>query len=260
MLKGVRVLLTRPEQRQESLKRQLELCGATVKSYPVMAIRGLDKTGDAEQYQQCKRQWMRLDEFKHVIFISTNAVQFGLEWMETFWPQLPVGLQWYAIGTATAEALSNYGIEASQAQGSMNSEVLLALPALQSVTGDKVLIVRGVGGRDYLQQQLQQRGALVEYVECYRRTIPERPTGELAALIEEQSFDVVCVMSGESLQNLSQLLGNREALLHNKILLVPGQRVADKAKALGCQRLIVAENASVDGLLHALDASALMNN
>lgn len=258
MLKGLRILLTRPEQQQEILKQQLERCGAVVQSYPVLAIKGLDKGQDVEQYQRCKQQWMRLDEFKHVIFISTNAVQFGLEWVGAFWPQLPVGLQWYAIGAATAEALSKYGIEATQARGSMNSEALLALPELQSVTGDKVLIVRGVGGRDYLQQQLQQRGAVVEYAECYRRTVPEAATGELVALMEEQSFDVVCVMSGESLQNLSQLLGSQKELLHQKNLLVPGQRVAGKAKALGCQRLIVAENASVDGLLQALEASALI--
>jgi len=258
MLKGLRILLTRPEQQQEALRQRLEGCGAKVQSYPVLTIKGLDKNKDVEQYQRCKQQWMRLDEFQHVIFISTNAVQFGLEWLASYWPQLPVGVQWYAIGTATAEALSEYGIEAAQAGGSMNSEALLALPALQSVASDKILIVRGVGGRDYLQQQLQQRGAIVEYAECYRRKAPDVPKGELAALMEEQQFDVVCVLSGESLQNLSQLLESQKELLSNKILLVPGQRVADRAKALGCHQVIVAKNASVDGLLHALEGSALV--
>ncbi len=45
---------------------------------------------------------LELDQFRHVIFISGNAVRFGMAWIESCWPQLPAGPDWYAVGEATA--------------------------------------------------------------------------------------------------------------------------------------------------------------
>ena len=85
-----------------------------------------------------------------MIFISANAVRFGLALVDDYWPQLPTGLNWYAIGVATAAVLARHGIAAITPRRFMSSEGLLAVPALQHVSDQRVLIVKGEGGRECL--------------------------------------------------------------------------------------------------------------
>ena len=116
---------------------------------------------------------LHLDQYQHVIFISSNAVHFGMALIEDHWPQLPLGLTWYAIGGATAAKLEHFGIEAITPGSVMTSEGLLALSLLQNVRDQRVLIVKGQGGRDTLAQELTRRGALVEELPCYCRCLPK---------------------------------------------------------------------------------------
>jgi uroporphyrinogen-III synthase len=257
IIKGLKVLLTRPKGQQQELQQHLLQAGADVVSFPVLAIEPLSEQVDANYWQCCKQQCLRLDEFQHVIFISTNAVRHGFEWIEQYWPQLPTGIHWYAIGSTTAKALQQYGIAANVGDASMNSEALLQLPGLQKLSNEKVLIVRGIGGRDFLQQQLQKRGAIVDALECYRRSLPFMPEGKLTELIESQQFDVICLHSGESLQNFVHMLGDKIEQSTDIALLVPGQRVAAMAKEQGFKTVIVADNASSAGIISALEQYSL---
>lgn len=52
---------------------------------------------------------------------------------------------------------------------SESSEGLLELPEMQFLQGKRILILRANNGRDFFRKQAELRGALVSYVECYRR-------------------------------------------------------------------------------------------
>tara|TARA_R110000868_G_scaffold179802_3_gene420126 strand:- start:22881 stop:23669 length:789 start_codon:yes stop_codon:yes gene_type:complete len=251
-LQGQKILITRPEQQGGNLVKKLSQLGASVIHYPVLELQPL--TADHTQRQRSKQLLLNLDHYHHVIFISSNAVHFGGQWMQEFWPQWPVGIQWHAIGVATAQAMLHYDLDANAPTIAMNSEALLQLMDLQHINQQKVLIVRGVGGREHLAEQLRSKGALVDYAECYQRQLPHRPKGELAAIIEAQQISTLCVNSGESLDNFIQLAG--VDVLRSLNVLVPGQRVADLARAAGCQHIIVADNASDDACVVALQQYA----
>ena len=111
------------------------------------------------------------DQFDKVIFVSQNAVEHAFNWLHDYWPQLPVGISYFAVGEKTAQALRAQGLSAQVASG-MTSEALLNLPALTEVWGQKILICRGRGGLPKLGENLHQRGARVRYLELYERLMP----------------------------------------------------------------------------------------
>ncbi len=248
-LQRLSVLVTRPEGQAETLMAAITTAGGQASHLPVMTIVELSHEA---QRQQCKQTIMALDEFQHVIFISGNAVHFGMEWVHQYWPQLPVGIIWHGIGKKTVAQLIEQGVPCKPylIEGAMNSEALLEHADLQQLSQQKVLIVRGVGGRDYLAEQLRLRGAEVSYAECYQRELPDVAESQLKAVIEQNTINTVCLNSGESVSNFYQLMGNHKIL--DLTLVVPGNRVADIAKQLGFSSIVVAENASDQSMLEAL--------
>jgi len=252
-LQGKNILVTRPAGQADDLIASIAAAGGLAIHCPVIEIVALADS-DNKHKQQCKQQFMELDRFQHVIFISTNAVKFGLQWIDQYWPQLPIDIHWHGIGRSTTELLRDEGIPVNDkdAFGAMNSEALLLQPDLQQLSDQKVLIVRGVGGRDHLQQVLQQRQARVEYAECYRREIAQ-PSTDLAQQILRNGINTVCLNSGESVENFCQLAGSHQSpLIRGLLVVVPGDRVAEIARGKGFERVICADNASNQAMIAAI--------
>jgi len=243
------VLVTRPAgQSADTLCATIKAAGYEVYSQPLLELTALP------QLSAVQRQLvLNLDLYQHVIFISANAVRFGMALIEDYWPQLPAGLSWYAIGAATADVLEHHGIAAITPGSVISSEGLLAITALQHVRDQRVLIVKGEGGRDTLTTELTRRGAAVDELACYRRSLPELPAGELAAKLSHWGVDVIMLSSGEGLANLQVLLSPAETSKLKHIgLIVPSARVAHLAREAGFEQIVTAENASDGAMLRAL--------
>ncbi len=250
---GLDVLLCRPQQAAVSLQERIESAGGQCFHVPCMQIVELD---DPKAVAAIKSRILDFDHYPYVIFISQNAVKYAGSWIDQYWPQLPMGQHYLAIGAATAEAAANIGFaEMAQAEGAMDSEALLALPVLQELSDQKVLIFRGQGGRETLAQALRQRGATVDYCELYRRACPEGlPESLLASpFAKTAARKMIMVHSGESLENLHR--GIQEAGLaswRHYELICPSQRVAELARGLGFSRAHAASNAGEPAMLEAL--------
>lgn len=254
-LRGLTVLITRPPGRGETLAAAIRAAGGTPAEVPLLAVQPLDPETDAAIAATADGYLAQLDRYDAVIVISINAVELGLERARRLWPQWPAGPQWYAIGAATAEALRGWDIDALAPNGGMYSEALLAQPELQQMAGRRVLIVRGVGGRETLAETLRSRGAQVDYAECYRRIAPKLDAGQQVALAAP--VDAICVNSAETLANLwNNLPAGARADACQRALVVPSERVAEQARALGFQNVIAAENAGTAATLHALEFAA----
>jgi uroporphyrinogen-III synthase len=114
------------------------------------------------------------------------------------------------------------------------------------IAGQKILIIRGEGGRETLKQQLQERGAEVQYLELYRRVSPTfsvQHPNPLPALLKEGSIDLLTVTSGQSLEYLTKLAEDQKSVLQALPLLVPSARVAELAKSSGFEKLLQSRGA-----------------
>ena len=190
----------------------------------------------------------RLHEFQLAIFISPNAVQYGMEAILKSGglpPSLPVA----TIGQSSANALHGYGVANVIApQGKFDSESLLALPELQTVRHKRIVIFRGDNGRELLGDTLKSRGAIVEYAACYHRGKPQQDISGLLAA----KPSLLSVSSSEALRNLYDMLNPacRERIMALP-LFVSHARIAAAAHKLGWHNII--ETADGDnGLLYAL--------
>ncbi|WP_444887784.1 uroporphyrinogen-III synthase [Microbulbifer sp. JMSA008] len=247
-LQGKRVLTTRPAHQADTWGTLLRATGAEVDTIPMLAIEPLI---DEAAQQAIKKRILDFDQVDFAIFVSQNAVRYAVDWLEDYWPQLPQGPRYLAIGAATAKALLMRGITCEHSGEHMTSEDLLALPTLQEVSGLRVLIFRGTGGRTLIGDTLRARGGRVDYCELYRRSLPAGAPADLAGY----SFtpDAITVHSGETLANLHSCIERANcAHLLQAALICPSARVAEQARALGFIYTSSAQNAGDSAMLEAL--------
>lgn len=255
-LRGCTVVVTRPAHQAGNLCRLIEAAGGQVILFPVLAIA-------APQDQQAVLAVLqRLAQFDLAVFISPNAVDYGLRYAAQV-GGLPTHLQIAAVGAGTARVLQSAGHPPTLVpEHDFNSEALLALDALQQVAGKKVVIFRGEGGREHLADTLRSRGAQVEYVQVYRR---EKPPVDRAVLFDawaRKSISAIVVTSNESLQNLFDLVGSEgQVYLRDTQLVLVSERAVELSRRLGIQRApIVAERAGDEAIVIALSMCAAKQN
>lgn len=249
-LGGAAVLVTRPARQAERLCRRIEEAGGRPVRFPVVEIAPPADPDAAASVVD------RLGDCAIALFVSANAVERGLELVRERLGALPEGLRLAAVGRATARALeAELGRPPDLVpEGRFDSEGLLALPALQEVSGRRIAIFRGEGGRELLARTLTERGAQVDYVEVYRRRRPEADVEALLRTWETEGIDAVTVTSNEGLENLIALLGDRGLEhLRRTPLVAMSRRTAELAAERGIEAPVrVAPEASDAGIVAAL--------
>jgi uroporphyrinogen-III synthase len=237
------VLVTRPDGQSAGLCRLIDAAGGRPVPFP--AIRILP----ASEPERARR--LLADPADLLVFISRNAVERALP----LFPggRLPEAPRLAAVGRATARALASAGRAPDLVpDGRYDTESLLELAQLQDLRGQRVVIVRGEGGRPALGDGLRQRGAEVSYAEVYRRAPTDADPGPL---LERWGRDVqlVTATSGEILENLIHSFGARRGSpLFATPLIVVSERTARRARQAGFRRVLTARRADDRALVEAL--------
>ena len=255
-LTGLSVLLTRPAGQADKLAAAIQSLGGRVTQLPLLTIEPITERVAVERL---KTSIMALDNYDAALFISTNAATLGLEWIESYWPQLPIGLEAYAVGPGTAEILRRMPWAVHCSSVGVTSEHLLALPGLQNVAGKRIALFRGQGGRELLAETLRERGARVDYLEIYQRRVPKYSRAEVLKLIDDNAINTALATSEQIVDTLIALLCVENGLsqrlperLQGLRVLVPSQRVREHALAAGFQQVIDAGGADDNAMLTSL--------
>lgn len=242
-LKGAGILITRPVGQGDALKARFEAKGAEVLHFPTLEILPVERSPELE------RGLAHLENYHYAIFISPNAVEYAADYLDL--RTLPPKLKVAAIGPGTARALTALGRKPDMLpRDGANSEALLRLKALNRVEGKRVLIVRGLGGRELLAETLEERGAEVEYAEVYRRSVPRLDQAELTQWFRQGKVDAIAVTSRDALLNLERMLSpGLTPYFKAALLLVPSARMVKLATALGVRRRPLIAGEATDNAL-----------
>ncbi len=286
-LAGLNIVVTRPRGQAKNLAQRIMQAGGQATLFPLLEI------SPVLDPQSLYALIARLHEFNLAIFVSPNAVRYGMEAIITasnavspsqlsspsFFPladgsdisnkaeghanvstkqynALPATLKIATVGQGSVRALRDYGVTNVIApQDRFDSEALLALPELKQTAGWRVVIFRGNGGRKLLGDTLNARGAEVEYATCYQRAKPHQDTSMLIAA----NPDAITVTSSEALGYLWDMLDSTaKKQLAAVPLFVPHARIAETAHNLGWSEVVLTGEGD-DGLISSLIAWAKKN-
>ncbi|MEQ1526183.1 MAG: uroporphyrinogen-III synthase [Gallionella sp.] len=242
-LSGCNIVVTRPRDQAVSLAQRIIENGGNSILFPLLEISPVAAPLPLRQIVA------RLTEFNLAIFISPNAVRFGMEAVDALPPSLKIA----TVGQGSAKALRALGVPNILApQDKFDSEALLALPELQNVAGWRVVIFRGDAGRELLGDTLKARGATVEYAACYQRAKPQH---DAATLFAAQP-NIITVTSSEAVAFLYEMLdASQRKIMQGLPLFVQHERIAQAAQKLGWQKIVTTAGGD-DGLLEGLIAFA----
>ncbi len=249
-LAGRTVVVTRPRGQADGLAGAIAAAGGTALLFPLLEI------SPADDPRPLAEAVDRLADTAVAVFVSPNAVDHALPAILARGPW-PAGLLPAAVGQGTVRALAARGVEGCVAPvDRQDSEGLLACPELAAlrVAGRRVAIFRGDGGRELLADTLRERGATVDCVTCYHRSGPPGAIGTLLAAWRDGRLDALTVSSSEGLRHLAGLLdAEGRRYLQATPLFVPHPRIAEQARELGLERIIVTAAADA-GLVAGLAA------
>jgi len=234
-LQGRRILICRPEPEAQRLAQAFQAAGAEVRQMPLVAREPLPETPERRAILQ------DLDSFSHIIAVSPYTASLLLEEIEHWWPQIPMGIHWYGVGSGTAGVFARHGLKPRKPASGWTSEALLTMPTLKNLSNEKVLLARGENGRELIRQTLEQRGARITVLPLYRRFRPYYAANELQDNFAVFQPEVIIALSGETLNNLIDVGSSFQQTLQEALLVVPAERVSEQARNSGFRNVLVPE-------------------
>jgi uroporphyrinogen III methyltransferase/synthase len=195
---GQRVVVTRAREQAGEFVQLLQERGAEVLEVPCI------KTAPPTKREPLIEAIAGLGCYDWVIFTSANGVtSFFEHFFLAFEDLRDVGaVRLAAVGPATAEKLKELHLKVDLTPKEyVASQIAKALSAEQSLESVRILLLRAEVANPELPKRLEDLGAIVDDVPCYR-TVPETEDASgHAARLTESGADWITFTSGSTVEN-----------------------------------------------------------
>lgn len=246
---GKTVVVTRARAQASALTKKLEAQGARVLEVPAIKI------VPPADFAPLDKAIAAINTYKWLILTSVNGVEYFFDRLfkagkdaRALW-----GVKIAAIGSATAEALKNYGITADLVPSAYKAEELADALAENTQAGDKLLLARAKIARNVLPERLRALGADVDVVTAYETVADCQNKDELLEVLESGEASLVTFTSSSTVTNLLDVLGDKKDLLHNTALAAIGPVTAETLEKHGLKPAVSAAEYTIDGLMTAIE-------
>lgn len=237
------VISLRPRGQHALLRQQVAAAGGHLLALSPWAIQ--------PRRTAAARQALRRALACPLVIVTSPAAVAAADALVPLASALPMP-RWLAVGQGTARALQAVTSVQVQAPQRMDSEGLLALPALQDIAGQTVGLLTAPGGRGTIPAGLARAGARCVQADVYDRRIVAVPGRLRARLHRLAAGDILLLSSGKALEQLWRQLdpGQRAALCRCTVV-AASARLADLARAQGFVHIRQAASALPGDLLAA---------
>ncbi len=251
---GKRILITRALRQAHGFARKIMQLGGEPVCLPAIAL------VPPEDYAPLDDALARLPEYDWVVFTSANGVNFFMQRLQ----ELKIDIRKLrgeiaAIGPATAEAVSRFGLQVAYRPGEYRAEALLEGLGGMIPAGRRVLLPRAAEAREVLPEGLRSQGIRVEVVPVYR-TVPAGAgyKAVVRELLGDGRIHIITFTSSSSVRNFASLFADEDMnrLLERSRVACIGPVTAGTARSLGMRVDIVAREYTVDGLLKSIAGEA----
>jgi uroporphyrinogen-III synthase len=232
------VVVTRAEDRDGPLSRELQGLGLQVLLWPAVSVTAADPAPLAAALAQ-------VHSFDWIVFASRHAVSAVLERL----PAPPAAVQVAAIGQATAQVLRQRGWPVHLVPEETNAAALVRALGARLTVAARVLYPASSRALPMIATGLSQFGAEVTQVEAYRTAGTVLDVAECHAWIERDGVAAVTFASPSAVTELAQALGHEDfrRLLSSAAAVAIGNTTARALTARGHQA-VVASTATLQGL------------
>ncbi len=231
------VVLTRPQGKNEQLGRRLQAAGFSTIALPALSVSPLIQDGN---------ELPPPGNYDLIVFVSSGAVAMYLDLLgrrtnQGAWPERTMVA---TVGRSSAQPLYDSGLiqpanilHPDPLTQNQDSEALWSVLQPLRHCLERVLIIRGESGRDWLGAQCEQAGIEVERLALYRRAPAVWEPWQTAQLPEVLASPELCVFlltSGESVDAVHaniQQLGLQEEWAKCRFVVIH-ERVACRLQSL----------------------------
>ncbi|MCF7668571.1 MAG: uroporphyrinogen-III synthase [Verrucomicrobia bacterium] len=250
-LYGKRVVVTRAREKSEVMSASLRALGAEVLEIPVIKITPLS---DSEALNEALDG---LNVYDWLLFTSVNGVDtFFRAFFRRFDDLRDLGgAHLAAVGTATADRLRSIHLHVDCVPKEHTGVGLAeAMSEHSSIENLKVLMPRAEKGNKELPRILEDKGAIVDDIPCYRNELDASAGSEDAQELISGGADWITFTSGSTVMNFHDTFDLRRLRekFHGLRLASIGPETGRALESLGLGSDVVAEPHTVSSLVSAI--------
>ncbi|MDO5043995.1 MAG: uroporphyrinogen-III C-methyltransferase [Coriobacteriia bacterium] len=198
------IVVTRARSQASSMTRELCKLGAHVIEFPTIKIEFNDIAQELLDFISHR------DEYSWLVLTSVNGVEalFQSLLVNGYDARVLSGIKVASIGSATAQALMDYGIVPDLIPEEYRAESLVeSLEEHNVAQGGKVLLVRASEARSLLIDELEKLGASTHVIDAYETVIDESvKLDELAEKLKANEIDLISFTASSTVKNFMYLL------------------------------------------------------
>jgi uroporphyrinogen III methyltransferase/synthase len=250
---GKRIVVTRTRDQASELSHNLTQLGAEVLEIPTIRIEAPEnKSGLMDAL-------LTLGEYDWIVFTSPNGVTAFFEYFFKGFDDIRAlgNLRIAAVGPATAAKLKEIHLRIdAMPEEYLAAKVADAISKFESIDNLRILLMRAEEANPELPKKLEELGAIVDDVPCYR-TVPEN--GDVNGAAErflESGADWVTFTSSSTVENfhkrfdLKKIKGQFPGIKFASI----GPETSKTLRELGMSPDVEAKEHNIPGLVRAVQA------
>lgn len=169
--------------------------------------------------------------------------------------QFSKNTKFFSVGKHTCKLLHECDINCDFPTSGDKAEDLLAYLTSAKIgitKKDKILILKGEGGRDFLIPQLSLIAGKVDFLNLYERTKPQLSAIQVFDLVEGEALALV-INSQTALENLVYFMQKAKSQWRlEQNLLVSSARLAKIAQDFGFKKILNTQTAGIDSVINKL--------